>query len=76
MTIVSPGLSPFANDDVVTHALGDRDGPLLHSGIWLDNEGKLAVLTGLDRLARHYRRARERREPQADARELSRPGAA
>ena len=73
MTIVSPGLEPLADDDVVAHPLRDGDRPLLHGGIGLDDEDELAVLTGLDRLARNDRRLRQRRQPQAHARELTGP---
>src|SRR5436309_13399112 len=63
------GFEPLVDDDVVAHPLCDGDGPLIHRRIRLDHEDELTVLSGLDGLARHHRRVRQRCEPQVHARE-------
>src|SRR5439155_25879060 len=64
------------NDDVFADPLTDRDRALLDGRILFDDEDELAVLAGLHRLRGHDRRVWLRRQPQADASELSGPQAA
>ena len=73
VTIVSPTFKPLSMTTISPMRCADGHRPLFHRGVCLDDEHELAVLPDLHGLTRNDRRVRERREPQAHARELARP---